>query len=365
MRITFLLPCLDMSGGNRVTAIYAERLRRRGHEVTVVARPPRKITLRRRLKALVRWHAWLRYVHRMPSHLDATPVRVLLPESFRPMTDADLPDADVVIATWWETAEWAAKLSPRKGAGCYFVQGYECHEGQPVERVKATYHLPLHLITISQWLADVLHIENGAPDVTLVPNSVDCDQFFAPPRGRHDPFTVGFIYSRQPLKGCDVTLKAITLARERLPQLRVTAFGMHPIGTELPLPKGAHYVLHPKQDQLRELYAQCDVWLLASRREGFGLPILEAMACRTPVISTPVGAAPQILAGGRGVLVNINDSQAMAEAILRVHAMPPDQWKILSDNAFAYARQYSWDDATALFEKALESAVHNAGRAPK
>ena len=43
----------------------------------------------------------------------------------------------VVIATWWETAEWVAGLSPRKGAKAYFLQHHEVHPGQPVDRVRA------------------------------------------------------------------------------------------------------------------------------------------------------------------------------------------------------------------------------------
>ena len=39
MRVTFVLPYAGMTGGNRVLAIYAERLHRRGHEVTVVSEP--------------------------------------------------------------------------------------------------------------------------------------------------------------------------------------------------------------------------------------------------------------------------------------------------------------------------------------
>ena len=41
------------------------------------------------------------------------------------MTDVDVPDGDLIIATWWETAEWVNALSPNKGAKVYFIQHHE------------------------------------------------------------------------------------------------------------------------------------------------------------------------------------------------------------------------------------------------
>jgi hypothetical protein len=115
--------------------------------------------------------------------------------SHRPVTDRDLPDADVVIATWWETAEWVARLAPSKGAKCYFIQHHEVFDWLPVERVRSTYRLPLHKIVIARWLASLMKNEYGDAHVDLVPNSVDHRQFFAAPRSKQAKPTVGFIYS--------------------------------------------------------------------------------------------------------------------------------------------------------------------------
>ena len=70
----------------------------------------------------------------------------------------------------------------------------------------------------------------------------------------------------------------------------------------MPLPRDTEFHLRPPQDRIRDIYSKCDAWLFGSRSEGFGLPILEAMACRTPVIGTPAGAAPELLGDGRGIL---------------------------------------------------------------
>jgi len=99
---------------------------------------------------------------------------------------------------------------------------------------------------------------------------------------------------------------------------------------------------------------------MASRTEGFGLPILEAMACRTPVIATPVGAAPELIGPGGGRLVANEDPASMAEAIVDIARMPEFDWSAMSDCAYETATRYTWDDATEAFERALERAMTTA-----
>jgi glycosyltransferase involved in cell wall biosynthesis len=105
------------------------------------------------------------------------------------------------------------------------------------------------------------------------------------------------------------------------------------------------------------------VWLWSSRSEGFGLPILEAMACRTPVIATPAGAAPELLSGGGGFLVKPEDPEDMARAIERVSRMKDPQWLPLSEAAYRTATKFTWDQATDLFEAALITAHQNPASA--
>src|SRR5207253_2850014 len=136
----------------------------------------------------------------------------------------------------------------------------------------------------------------------------------------------------------------------KLPNLYLKSFGATEIFDDLPLPPNTDYTRHPAQEKIRDIYAACDAWLFASRSEGFGLPILEAMACRTPVIATPAGAAPELLSRGGGILVKPEDPQEMARAIERVCAMDDASWRAMSDIAYRTATSYSWEDATPRLE---------------
>jgi len=273
-------------------------------------------------------------------------------DRFRPIVDADLPDADVVIATWWETAEWVAGLSPSKGRKAYFVQGHECFEHTPHERVQATYRSPLRKITIARWLVDLMRERYGDATSILVPNAVDHAAFDAPARDKQAIPTVGVMYTDVSCKGCDVALNAVAIARQTVPNLRLRSFG-HGLSPRLPLPIDTDFIANPTPEQLRQSYSACDAWLFGSREEGFGLPILEAMACHTPVIGTPAGAAPEILADGAGVLVPSDDPASMARAVVDICRMENTPWRRLSEAAYARAAQYSWEPVSAKFEAAL------------
>ena len=114
MKITLFVGRPDLGGGARVISIYAERLARRGHDVTVIARPLRKLTLKERLRLAIKGGERPAETVYSPSYFDNENFRFQLLDSYRPATAADVPDADVVIATWWETAEWVATFPASK-----------------------------------------------------------------------------------------------------------------------------------------------------------------------------------------------------------------------------------------------------------
>lgn len=363
MRITFVMGSgFTLAGGDRAIAIYAERLKQRGHEVVVISRPKPRPSLRQQVKSLMKGQGWISVAKDEPSHFDGVDVPRRVLDRWRPITDADVPDADVVVATWWETAEWVANLSATKGAKAYFIQHHEVFDYLPKERVAATWLLPMHKITISQWLVDLARTRYGDSNVSLVPNSVDTKQFYTPPRGKQFLPTVGMLYAKAYWKGCDISLKAFFLAIQKIPNLRLVAFGAESPSPELPLPPGTSYTLCPAQNTLKDFYSKCDAWLFGSRSEGFGMPILEAMACRTPVIGAPSGAAPELLSDGAGMLVKPEDPSDMARAIERICNLSDAEWRAMSDAAYARATGYTWNDATNLFEAALHTAVYRSSR---
>jgi glycosyltransferase involved in cell wall biosynthesis len=318
--------------------------------------------MRSRVKSFVLGRGW-QITHQEPSYFEDINVKHRVLEQVRPVVDMDVPDADVVVATYYTTAYGVQRLSPAKGAKAIFIQNYEVEEGKPNPALDETWRMPMHKITISKWLVELARDRFGDRVVSHVPNSVDLSQFHAVPRGKRPVPTVGMLYSTFSLKGCGTSLKTLKLMAAAMPSLRLISFGAEQPDFRLRLPRFAEFHYRPPQGKLRELYAQCDVWLCGSNVEGFHLPPLEAMACRCPVVSTRVGGPMDIIEEGvNGHLVDPKDVGFLADRALRVLSLPEEEWRKMSDAAYRTATGFSWDDATTLFENALQLAIERNRR---
>jgi glycosyltransferase involved in cell wall biosynthesis len=344
MKITFVLPLTSTNGGIRVVATYARILHERGHDVTVISQTG---------PSPAGWKPVVKHLLGIRKRRAAAPSPLLdflgpdhrIVRCRHPVDPADVPDGDVVVATWWATAEYVAALPASKGEKFYLLQDYEVFPNLPADRVIATYHLPLSKIAVSQYIQNEIETNHGAQVIDVVPNAVDVDQFAAPMRHRNDTITVGFLYTERPRKNIALAIEAIKLARARLFDLRVKAFGSKPPDAALPLPAWVDYHQNPAQQDIPGIYAACDAWLFTSEKEGFGLPILEAMACRTPVLATRAGAAADLIDGTNGTLLPATP-EAFADEIQGFAEMSDADWQGYSEAANRTATAHTWQDAT-------------------
>ena len=352
MRITFVVAALDFGGGMRVISQYAEGLRQLWHDVLVVSPAPYPYgRMARFLNSCFPTN-----IYRPGSHLDPTEVPVRLLERYRPILASDVPTADVIIATWWETAEWIASFPDDRGVKVHFVQDYEIWAGER-KRVDASLMLPIKKITISKWLENILVKDLGCPSPILVSNGVDSSLFSMADRVMPEKPSVGFVHAPNPRKGSDIAISAISLARDHIPDLQAVAFGHGQLDQKTQLPKFIEYVTSPAQQDLRKIYGSCTAWLFPSREEGFGLPVLEALACGTPVIATPAGAAPEILERGGGAMLSGFHPGEMADEIIRMVRLNRSEWKRKSTLSLDIAKRYSVNNSISMFNDALTSLV--------
>ena len=363
MRVTFVVPPDTLSGGIKVALIHARALARKGHDVRIVSPSWPRLSVVQKVRYFVKGKGWPVDTPHPILPLEGTGITRCVLDRYRPVVDSDVDDGDVVVATWFETAHWVNALSSSKGAKVHLIQHHEIFDYLPVDRCRATYRLPLHKVAVSRWLKETMAAEYGDRTVDLVPNSVDRAQFFAPARGKQGRPTIGLLYSSVPFKGLDVALEGIRLVARRVPGLRIVAFGSEQIRPHLPLPAESDFHYRPPQERIRQLYAGCDVWLTASRSEGFNLPALEAMACRTPVVSTRTGWPEEaIVPGENGLLVDVDDGLALAAALERILTADEKDWRILSENAYLTSSRGSWHESADLFEQALVHALRRAAR---
>jgi len=355
LRIAFVAPIggVAVTGGFRIIAGYAERLQRRGHKVTILApggavHKPRKI--HKRIAALFKRESFPRRSAGRPFLKDSD-VEIKIVNNVDTLSAEHFSQADIIVATWWETAEWVARLE-MDAAKIHFIQDHEVFPYLPVERAHAAHRLPLKKIAVSQWLIDRLSECYGINDATLVENAIDPEFFFTADRLKPKTPTVGFLYSVALRKNAALSIEVCRKLRQSIPDLKTISFGSHAPMAGGTMPANTDFHLLPGEAEIPSLYAKCDVWLFTSDEEGFGLPILESMACGTPVVATPAGAAPQLVNAKNGALVG-SDCNEIAAAVKRIIKSSPEQWKQMSDAAIATAGRHNWTQATDMLEAAF------------
>ncbi len=109
---------------------------------------------------------------------------------------------------------------------------------------------------------------------------------------------------------------------------------------------------------MRDLYTGAACLVLPSLGEGFGLPVLEAMACGTPVVTTRVASIPEV-AGDAAILVDAHDAIALADALHRV-VTDRGLREELRGRGLLQAKRFDWAQTAAQMSRLLDTA--QAGR---
>jgi glycosyltransferase involved in cell wall biosynthesis len=113
------------------------------------------------------------------------------------------------------------------------------------------------------------------------------------------------------------------------------------------LPEQVSLLGYVDKAELPKLYAGAAAFLYPGIYEGFGLPILEAMACGTPVVTSTTGAAPEI-AGGAAVLADPFDVASIADALEQ--ATTPEEAARLRALGRERVRQFDWETTASATE---------------
>ncbi|MBS1851096.1 MAG: glycosyltransferase family 4 protein [Acidobacteria bacterium] len=361
LRISFLLPGPGRTptGGGKVVFEYANHLARRGYQVQLV------------------YPAWnsarsmpMRAIKGTASYLVRSLDRCFGPERWFPLDDSIrsfwvptlaarfVPDADVVIATAWVTAEWLTQYPAGKGKKFYLIQSWETWDG-PEKRIRATWTAPLHKIVIARWLQELAHAMGE--ECAYIPNGLDFARFgLDTPVEQRDPKRLMMLYHSHPVKGSADGLAALALIKREVPDVRVTLFGT----PEAHLPSWVEYRRLPSQQELRACYNKASIFLSPSRTEGWPLPPAEAMLCGAALVATDIGGHREYAVHQQTALLSPAKSpEKLAENALRLMRQPELRQQIARQGN-ARIRQFTWQRAVDSLEGLLVPGLPQHRPAP-
>jgi glycosyltransferase involved in cell wall biosynthesis len=110
-------------------------------------------------------------------------------------------------------------------------------------------------------------------------------------------------------------------------------------------------------DRLEALYAGSDIFVLASRFEGYGMAFTEAIAHGLPVVGTTGGAIPETVPGEASLLAPPEDIVAFSSAVRRLIENSSERCRLAAGARAAAARLPTWEQAAELFSRAVETDV--------
>lgn len=128
---------------------------------------------------------------------------------------------------------------------------------------------------------------------------------------------------------------------------------------ESPYTDQIHFLGRRQGDELNAILSNASALLFPSLFEGFGIPIVEAMAAGTPVISSEVSCMPEI-AGDAAILISPFDSDAWADAMEQVEK-PEEREKWIA-KGLKRATFFNWDVSALRLWKNIEKTIHGAAK---
>ena len=206
------------------------------------------------------------------------------------------------------------------------------------------------VVTISGWVRDrAIELLGLDPvRVHVAHHGVDAFWLSDEPTVAREPFLL-YPARAWPHKNHERLFQAFAQLRGQRPELRLVLTGG---GHDWPaLPDGVESRGRVDDATLRDLYRRAGALVFPSLYEGFGLPVLEAMACGCPVAAAAAGAIPEI-SGDAAILFDPLSPEAIATAVDEALAMPPERVAL----GRRHASGFTWDESARAHERVYAAA---------
>ena len=347
MRIAFLVPFYSgrIVGSSQVYYRFAGEMARRGHSVDIWH--PHLVS--DRSTRLERIHAavWCAFKSLSSSPIPWFPLERGVRARFRPRLEGLRLDHDVVVAFGWRGIEVLRTVEGGARRFGYVMEYETWAEAAPDlrDRMEASYRSPVAMLASSEIVHSML-LSVGCRDARVCVHGIDTEVFRCRvPARERDARRVGFPARTEPVKSPEVLAEVLAGLRREVPGRVVTwGFGGEDVPESLRSSFDEYHV-SPSHLRLADLHNASSIFVLPSRKEGFGMPAAEAIACGSAVVSVDNGGIHTFGVDGRNCRIVPESTPAALIGAVRELLDDDEKRRRISTAASGSMENLSWKAA--------------------
>jgi glycosyltransferase involved in cell wall biosynthesis len=201
-------------------------------------------------------------------------------------------------------------------------------------------------------------------DIDIVYNAVDHTRYKPPDEPKPAEPLIGYVGRIKRYKKIDYLLEALKIVLHRMPGARLMLAGsgdylpaLVSLAARLKISDRVEFMGFISEEAKIEMLQRSHVVVNPSSKEGWGVTVIEANACGTPVIASDVpGLRDAVVDGKTGFLVPFGDVDGFAQRMLEV-LTDEELRRQLSDEAMVHALRFNWDDSADAILKIIEEVI--------
>lgn len=226
------------------------------------------------------------------------------------------------------------------------------------------------IVTQPNYLQSSPYIRKYEDKIEILPNGVDVDKFKPLNINRQENtiFFLSILDEFHGYKGLDYLLNALKLVKMEIPNVKLIIGGEGTllsyyikITNDLGLKDNVEFHGFIPDEKIVEYYNKCSVFVLpsiSSKQEGFGIVVLEALACETPVIGTEIiGVATDVKKNNSGIIIPPKNIDELTNAIIKLLSNKAKSKKMGVNGRKLVEDEYTWAKIAKMIQPIYEELL--------